>query len=130
MNTYPIRFGKDTIGKATIAKVGLYYCITCICNLPDGTISRIVVKCGDRNCDLGICVPEASGFTLTKHISIKQLGEGEMEFYIIRDLPVHNNLISISETEWFTYIDMLEQARFLRIDGKPYIKLDISQENC
>lgn len=110
-NEYDITIGEQIVGQAIIEKLGLYYNISCTCSLTGQVIYRVIVRCGDREENLGVCVPGKESFVLHTKIPIKRLGEGEFSF---RAVPRHGELqgkfIPLCPEEPFGYIDRLYAA--------------------
>lgn len=121
MKTFDITYNNQPVGKAKVSVEGLYYKVSCRCQLPEKVIYRIYLISGDVKLDLGICVPQDAYFVLNKKIPVKQIQKGEFSFYvyekrnheeIVRSIPVANNLP-------FSFIAQLEQAR-LEIRGNQH----------
>ena len=74
--TSDILLDGNPIGTARIKKTGLYYEFTCSCNLPKQGIYRLWTKREDQLMNLGICVPQGSGYGLTTRVPVSRLGEG------------------------------------------------------
>ncbi len=81
-NNYEIYMGNDPVGKACLAKEGLYWKISCRCQLPQEGMHRVIIKTGKENVNLGILVPEGDSFCLTTRVAMKRLEEGNPMFLI------------------------------------------------
>lgn len=116
MDSYPIYFGQDIIGTATVEKQGLYYKISCHCNCSGEVPIRIVLHCEEMTTDLGMCVPCADGVRSVSRIPIKRIGFGEMTFsaYPRRSSASAKREICICENEPFRYITTLQNAYMIR----------------
>ncbi len=118
---FEIRTGTMAVGNAEVKRVGLYYHITCTCQPPSNEIHRIIMRNGNVQKDLGICVPSAGVFTLFKRIPVKcfpdatftfELIDTAKESYIVRDnMP-------------FAHLDKLESARLQNTNGQLSIIID------
>ena len=110
MDTYSIYFGDQTIGEATVDKQGLFYNIHCLCRLCGAVPFRVMVK-GDRETDLGLCIPMGDHFGLKSSIPINKVGNSQLEFWIS---PKHNHKIrdcvTVSPDEPFRYLSKLTDA--------------------
>lgn len=117
--SYEVCFGKDTVGKVQVLRQGLYYRFICRCRLTGDVICRLVVRCGEKQENLGIVVPMEDGFGLDKKIPVKQIGEGNMDFLLV---PKHDQLmgkfVPICPEEPFAYITRLKESFLVRKDGQ------------
>ena len=77
---YDILLGDEPVGCAQVKREGLYYSFCCSCKLSGDVLCKIIVICGERTEDLGICVPKGNGFGLEKKVPIKRLGDGTLRF--------------------------------------------------
>ncbi len=115
VGTYEICLGAEPVGEAVVEKVGLYYRFSCRCRLRGATMQRIMVACGDKKADLGICVPVGDMFGLTKKVPCKQLGEGIPEFFLTpRPGGSGSRFVPVYPEEPFAYMSKLKGA-FLEI---------------
>ena len=103
---------------------GLYYRICCRCDLGGDTMRRIHVICGEKQENLGVCVPVDGVFGLEKKIPCKRLGEGKPEFFLTpRDPGTLGKFVPVYPEEPFAYMNRLKGA-FLEIrDGQMGIVL-------
>ena len=123
---YEIIFGNKTVGNATVKKEGLYYKITCVCNPPSRKLHRITVGNGTTEIDLGICVPDENGFTLSARVPIKQLLGDNFLFSMVpndRRSAVSENLegVLVETGGVFDRLDQLQTARLRVINGQSII---------
>lgn len=79
-NKYSILSGDQSIGTACVRRCGLYYHISCRCDLSGEVPYKVIVFGGDNKADLGICVPMENSFGLDVRIPIKRIGEGALLF--------------------------------------------------
>lgn len=119
IGTYDIYLGSAAVGEAVVEKRGLYYMISCRCRLSGETMHRIVVSCGDRREDLGICIPMGDQFGVEKKIPCKRLGEGIPKFLL---LPKHRKqegkFTPVYPEEPFAYMSKLKNAYLEIRDGQ------------
>lgn len=112
------RMGKPC-GHVAVEKQGLYYHFSCRCRLPEGQMYCLTVHCGDRQENLGVCVPMDGQFGAEKRIPCKRLGEGTMEFSL---LPKHEKregkFVPIYPEAPFAYLTRLEDAVLESRDGQ------------
>lgn len=115
---YAVCLGKERIGSATVKREGLYYRIHCQCQLSGSIPCRIIVK-GEKEVDLGLCVPMGDRFGIDTLIPVKRIGEGDLNFQV---LPRHSKqdaqFIALSPEEPFRYISRLKDAYLVRQEGK------------
>lgn len=125
VGTYDICLGIEPVGEAVVEKVGLYYRFSCRCRLRGATMQRIMVACGEKKVDLGICVPMGEQFGVDKKVPCKQLGEGKPEFFLTPRPQTHGGkFVPVYPEEPFAYMSRLKDA-FLEIrNGQMGIVLD------
>ena len=121
---YELRFADESRGYACVERQGLYYRITCRCELTGEVRFRVHVQ-GDRGAaDLGILIPDGSGFGLRTSIAVKRLGD-VLEFAL---KPVHKtsmgSFVRVSAAEPFAYLTQLKTAVFSRQNGQAGVLLD------
>lgn len=108
---YEVFFGSSAVGKVQVIRQGLYYRFICRCKLPGDGIYRLCVLCGTCQTNLGVVVPEGTGFGLDKVIPVKKLAKGDPEFFLApRHEPVSGLFVPISPEEPFYYIARLKDA--------------------
>ena len=126
---YEIVFGEKTVGKAVVTKEGLYYKISCLCKPPDKKLYRISVSDGIAEKDLGICVPDGTGFTLRASVPVKHLKGDSLLFTMVP----HDRKSTESEKQVgvpvqtggaFHQLDKLQNARLRLINGQTVIVTD------
>ena len=110
METYSIHFGEEILGEANVKKQGLFYRIHCLCRISGSVPFRIAVR-GDREVDLGLCVPMEHDFGLNTSIPISKVGNGKLEFWA---RPTHTiqklDCVTVSPDEPFGYLAKLKDA--------------------
>ena len=111
VGNYEIRQGDKVIGRVQVEKQGLYYQIRCRCDLSGEVMHRLVVRCGGKEENVGVCVPMEGRFGVDKKIPCKHLGEGTPEFMLLpKHEPIAGKFIAVYPEEPFSYIHRLEQA--------------------
>ena len=126
---YEVFFGSERVGAASVNREGLYYRISCRCRLSGYVPCRIIVS-GEKEADLGLCVPLDDMFGVETRIPIKKIGEGELHFRVLPKRPeLKGEFIPISPEEPFHYIARLKDAHLARKDGQAGLILkDRSQD--
>ena len=108
---YDIFRGGEKIGKAEVLREGLYYRFRCCCQLTGNVIYRITISCDGQSENLGIPVPEADAFYLTKRIPVSRFPSGTPQFSAIPSDAEKNGMwIPVVPEEPFAYIERLEHA--------------------
>lgn len=116
---YEIQLADKVVGQAQVARQGLYYYIQCFCELNSDTIYRIVVTCGEKRLDLGVCVPTGKSFGLSTKVAIKRLGEGGFKFSLISQSEMRKSTFyPISTEAGFDQIELLPCAFFAKRNGQ------------
>ena len=116
---YEVMFGKDRAGKVQVLKEGLYYRFCCRCRISGDVVCRLLVRCGEKEENLGVVVPMADGFGLDKRIPVKNLGEGKMQFCLMTKREgIPCKFIPIYPEEPFAYIARLKDAFLTRQNGQ------------
>ena len=111
VGNYEIRQGDKVIGRVQVEKQGLYYQIRCRCDLSGEVMHRLVVRCGGKEENVGVCVPMEGRFGVDKKIPCKHLGEGTPEFMLLpKHEPIAGKFIAVYPEEPFSYIHRLEQT--------------------
>ena len=120
--TYELQFGGQAVGKVTVSREGLYYRFRCRCRMPGDVVSRVLVRCGDREESLGVLVPEGDGFGLNARLAAKRIGQGSVVFTVVPNRPqLTGEFIPIKPEEPFAYIARLKDAYLAAVDGQPGI---------
>lgn len=118
MDRYDICLGSEILGQATVERQGLYFKIVCRCHLSGQTRFRVSVAGSGGEEDLGLLIPQGSGFGLTKSVAVKKLGE-QLRFQIV---PAHvkpnGSFIPLCPDEPFRYLERIKSAVLSRKDGQ------------
>ena len=127
---YSVFSGEEVIGKVLVQRQGLYYRISCRCQLTGTVRYKLMASCGENTADLGLCVPHGRQFGVDTRIPIKRLGEGSMSF---RLLPKHSKMdgrfVPVSPDEPFGYIRQLQKAHLATRDGTVGVVLAEDQKS-
>ena len=127
---FDIQLGGISVGTAWVSKTGLYYHISCDCNLTGEVRYKIIATGTDGACDLGLCVPKGNNFGLEIRLPIKRLGTGELKFKAVpKHQPVSGMFIPLSPDEPFRYIQMLKNSFLTEKEGKRGIMLPCQNAN-
>jgi len=118
---YEILMFDRCVGSAEVKKEGLYYRFICTCIPPDRGIHRIKVSDGDKEQDLGICVPVGSKFYLTSRVPIKRLKGECFNFTLV---PEQEEWFPVASGKPFPHLDKIETARLQITNGRPQIVID------
>lgn len=116
--TYDILLGGQTVGKANVRREGLYCCFDCRCDFNGEVMYRLQLHCGGVIENLGIPVPNDSGFELCTKLPVKRVGEGPIRILAVPkyELP-EGKFIPLSPEEPFRYLKRLQNAH-LRHQGE------------
>ena len=117
--TYNILLRGTKVGIVNVSREGLYYRFRCRCRLEDGKLHKLIVICGDRKADLGVCVPIGNEYGLNASVAVKHIGEGEFRFQLVakyEDSKEH--FIPLREEKPFLHIDKLQKAHLRTQNGQ------------
>lgn len=113
--TYPILFGDQRVGQASVTRRGLYYHFSCRLQLTGEVIFRVEVCRGEGWENLGIPVPEGRAFVLNKAVPVNRLGTEKLIFRVV---PKHSKgreiFVPIHPEEPFAYLSRLKNAYMQR----------------
>ncbi len=116
---YHIFLGEENVGQAQVEKQGLYYRISCRCDLSGEVMCRVSVSCGGKQENLGLLVPESGSFVLSTRIPVSRLGVGEPEFRVLPRRPEkQGRFIPLSPQTPFAYLHRLENAYLEKRKGQ------------
>lgn len=127
VGTHNVMLGSEVIGRVTVTKQGLYYCFDCRCSLTGQVLYKLVITCGGRQENLGVCVPRDGQFGLKTKLPVKRFSGEEAAFRIIpRHERVGGQFVPICPEEPFSYLSQLDKAYLAVRDGR--IGVIIAQE--
>ena len=113
---YDIMCNGVAVGKASVKREGLYYCIHYKCNLPQKGIFRVMVTESHNTYDLGICVPDGDVYSGTTRIPCKRFYSNDLVFTLMSDDKIV--CVPIMGGEPFLYLDKLNAARLCNTNGQ------------
>ena len=119
---YNVMCNGVVVGKASVKREGLYYCIRYKCNLPQKGIFRVVVKESRNTYDLGICVPDGDAYSGTTRVPCKRFNTNDFSFTLVTDDKTV--CIPVMGGEPFLYLDKLSAARLNNTNGQLEIIID------
>ena len=108
---YEVFLDETAVGTVEMHREGLYCHFSCRCHPVDRERIRLWMLCGEREVDLGLCVPMGDAFGTEKRIPARQCGTGTPEFVLRhKDDILRGKFIPLSPEEPFQYIHRLETA--------------------
>ena len=111
---YEVFLGDKPAGKLQITREGLYYRLTCHCQVPKDMIYRLFAVSDTGRENLGVVVPEADGYILEKRIPVKKLQKSTCFLLSPRTEKEAGKFVPVYPEEPFSYISQLETA-FLEV---------------
>ena len=127
--SYPVTVRETPVGKVLVQRQGLYYHISCRCQLKGDTIYRLFVSSGTTSINLGVVVPIDNGFMLNTKLPVKKIGEGELSFALsAKQKAPSATFIPITPEEPYSYIARLKDSFLTLQDGQVGILLSKKQE--
>ena len=120
---YDILFENKCVGRAEMSREGLFYCIRCTCIPPERGTYTITLTDGERNRNLGICVPEGDHFTLFTRLACKHMTADKPVFRLVNG-QVYQRIPFTEGMEWDD-LDKLELSKLEYTDGIPEIVIEI-----
>ena len=126
---HEVLLGNRAVGKVRILHQGLYYHLTCHCQIPSDQIYLLYAVSNSTRENLGVLVPEGDGFLLDKKIPAKRLGGETLRFEVSSGHSTRSGeFIPICPEEPFLYIDRLKTAFLQTEHGKVGIRIEKSPE--
>lgn len=118
IESYKIMLGDQSVGLAEVKREGLYYRFHCRCRLSGEVMYHIKALCGEKEYDLGVCVPVENGFGVDTKAPVKKLGEGMFSFYAVpRHSDIAGKFVPIRADEPFLYLEKLQGAHLAFQNG-------------
>ena len=119
---YEVSYQGQVRGDVRMDRTGLYWRISCRCDLVKGEILRLFGNFEKGSIDLGLLYPVDGKFGLDTKVSCAKAGNMVSSFTLMdkQRTQIH---IPLCESDPVPCLPMLEQCRFLRIDGKPHLIL-------
>ena len=119
--SYDVLLDGTAVGRVQVSRQGLYDRYSCRCRLPGREVCRLYVRCGDRQENLGVLIPEGADFCLETGIPAKRLGEGERRFFVVpksQKAPQPVAFLPIRPDQPFDFIEQLKDACLAVRDGQ------------
>ena len=113
MKIFEVKLNGNVVGSAEILERGLYYQISCRCNLPAGKLYRLQIVCERGGVDLGICVPFDDGFGVNKTIAAKKVDIDTISFYLTTNVEGSDALfVPLDMRKPVDNLENIMQAKF------------------
>lgn len=127
---YTVAANGKPVGKVTVLRQGLYYYFSCRCRLSGDVIYRLMVTSGKIRENLGVLVPLDGSFVLDRKLPVKQIGEGELSFFLKAKYDTdEGTFVPISPEEPFAYISRLKKSFLVLQHGEQGIYIPKMQES-
>lgn len=118
MNIFDVKLNEKVVGSAEILKRGLYYQISCRCNIPAEKLYRLQAVCDQETVDLGICVPFEDGFGVNKTIAAKKLDTDTIFFHLSANMEESDVVfVPLDTTKPFDNLENIMHAKLVWRDG-------------
>ena len=117
MHRSDVYLGQEKVGEASVRQEGLYYHFSCRCRLPSKSVYCAMLRCGESEFDLGVCVPEGNSFRADKRIPVKLFSQSEFKFYIVERNKHLHTVVPVDAQKPFSYLQHLENAYFSSENG-------------
>ena len=122
---YSVSLGDRPVGKVEVRRKGLYYHFHCRCRLPEDSISRLCVSCGEERESLGILAPLDGGFGLDTKLPAKRFGPGKPVFSIMPNKQKSfGSFAPVYPEEPFSYMADLKRGYLSRQNGELGIQIE------
>lgn len=113
VTVYPIIYTDREVGTAKVFKEGLFYRISCVCNMGEDSPFRVSVI-GENDVDLGLCVPMEKNSGMEIRIPIKRVGKGILRFQAMPKVAAHEECVMVSPEVPFDHIIRLKDAYLIK----------------
>ncbi len=110
MQEVDILLEEKSVGKAWIRREGLYWQISCRCQIPKGRVYRLITQ----GQNLGIPVPQGQEFRLDTRIPAKKLGDITAIFAVPK---AEESFAPVSADGPFPFLHCLTGARLAERNG-------------
>ena len=107
---YLVTRAGQTVGRVLLCREGLYYRISCRCDLTDGEIHRLYAD--EEN--LGVLIPDSGELKLETKVAVKRILPGSL--FTLEGNP--QKWIPIHTGEPFEALDKLRTGKLVIRDGK------------
>lgn len=116
---FPVIYGTEKCGEATVNKVGLYYHIVCKCDIPTKKPCKIVMQAGTKVFSLGTCIKEKDRYIIDTRIPCKHIESMDLQFKVQgNSRDVNEGFLIIKEDAPFPHLHNLSNARMQRRLGQ------------
>ena len=120
---FDVAMNNITVGQAKVMREGLYYHIVCQCKFSRPDFYKILININDQHIDLGLCVPENSGFVINTRIPCHKIEQGRWRFVaqsrattghlaVLDNMPLpdfallpYAKLVEINNTKYMEFTD-------------------------
>ena len=85
MVKYAVYYHGKPVGWGQLERQGMYYVFRCLVRPPQRTKWRLWIRSGVRQRDLGVLVPEATGYGGVARFSVREFGSSEFRFELGKD---------------------------------------------
>lgn len=117
-DTYSVYLHNKPVGEAHVTPQGLYYNISCSCDLDKNQIYEVILCGKEIKQNLGILAPENGRLNLVKKMPAKRFIDSEVSFCVVeRGKQDANVFFPVCEESPFDYIDRLQDAFLSKKDG-------------
>lgn len=122
---FDIRYDHKIVGTATVTQNGLYYTICCRCTLPNQGLHRILIQSGDKQTDIGICVPIDGMYGMNTSVAARNVDINAIDFILVPQGHIHSaESVSLDPEKPFAYLHALESMR-LSADGRSLEMIEV-----
>lgn len=111
LHSYDIFLGQDVMGSVNIEREGLYYHFRCSCQLPSASIYYVILQNGNKEFNLGVCIPDGNTFRAYKRIAMKQFDNEDFKFNLVPKQKTSKTLVAVDPAKPFEHLQDLENAR-------------------
>lgn len=120
--TYSVMQDEQCIGIVKIDTVGLYYRISCVCDIRND-FCYLFAKTDTQELQLGLMVPSSEGLTYHGLVSQKKLSGALKGFLVKSRGELQSFIIPLEENKMFPDLKNIKVARLHRKKGNYYIVL-------
>lgn len=125
MRKYTVCMGEEPVGEVWMEDVGLYRRILCRCRLSGEVMCRLWVSWDEESLDLGVLCPVGGEYGLERKIPAKQLGQGDLKFYVApKRIEKPGLFVAVYPDEPFAYIQKLGKTTMEVRNGQPGILIE------
>lgn len=110
-SSYDVTFADAVVGHVSVKKQGLYYCIECKVQIMEASKFRLIAHSGNREYDLGLCIPYDGALHLLTRVPMKQFSDEPISFELLKKNTMQSGkFVPICAEEPFRYLHKLETA--------------------